>query len=121
MNDSNSNRKTVRTLLKPLTASDIAAIMANDVEDFRATFKMTGELFNAMPPGDMRNELLRRNQKVRRAIEQLPRRVYERQPFTDRAVTGIVIAEELAVIVKLMDEMQAVFKSMDQISPPLQT
>jgi hypothetical protein len=119
------------------TAAQIAAILAADVEDFRAAFKMTAELFDAFRPGNVRNELIRRNQKVRRAIEALPRRVFERQPFIDKAdaektqsalymefaatttgtqnsaATEKKISEELAVILTLMDAVQAVFKSMD--------
>jgi hypothetical protein len=95
------------------TAAQIAAILAADVEDFRAAFKMTAELFDAFRPGNVRNELIRRNQKVRRAIEALPRRVFERQPFVDKADAEKKISEELAVILTLMDAVQAVFKSMD--------
>jgi hypothetical protein len=46
----------------------------------------------------VRNELILRNQKVRRAIEALPRRVFERQPFIDRVDAEKKISEELAVI-----------------------
>ena len=41
----------------------------------------------------VRNELIRRNQKVRRAIEALPRRVFERQPFVDKADAEKKISE----------------------------
>jgi hypothetical protein len=95
------------------TASQIAKIMAADVDEFRAAFKVTAELFDALRPGNVRTELIRRNQKVRRAIEALPRRVFERQPFIGKADAERKVSEELAIILKLMDAVQAVFTSMD--------
>ena len=95
------------------TAAQIAAILAADVADMRSDLEITADIFDAMRPGSVRNELIRRNQKVRRAIEALPRRVFERQPFIDKADAEKKISEELAAILTLMDAVQAVFKSMD--------
>jgi hypothetical protein len=100
------------------TASEIAAILAADVEDFRAGFKLTAKLFDVLPPGAVRDELIRRNQKIRRVIEELPRRIYDRQPFANKAAAEIAVQAEMDVILRLMDELQAVYREQ---SSPLQT
>jgi hypothetical protein len=71
-----------------------------------------------LPPGDLRDELIRRNQKIRRVVEELPRRIYDRQPFADKAAAEAAVQAEMDVILRLMDELQAVYKEQ---SPPLQT
>jgi hypothetical protein len=90
------------------SASEIAAIMANDVEEYRAGFKLTAEIIDAMRPGNVRNELIRRSQTMRRAVEEVPRRVFDHQPFASEADVERAIVEELLIILPLMDAVQAV-------------
>jgi hypothetical protein len=100
------------------TAAQISDILAADVADFRLGFKLTADIFDLLPPGDLRDELIRRNQKIRRVVEELPRRIYDRQPFADKAAAEAAVQAEMDVILRLMDELQAVYKEQ---SPPLQT
>jgi hypothetical protein len=100
------------------TAAQIADILAADVADFRLGFKITAAIFEVLPPGDLRDELIRKNQTIRRAVEELPRRIFDRQPFADKAAAQIAVQAEMDVILRLMDELQAVYREQ---SSPLQT